>query len=192
MADIIDLRKINKRAVKTEPENERAPIAEEPRRIAPSMEKTRNALVSWSAYEYEKRERSTGWYVGAGIIASALVALGILSQNYFFIAFVALAFVMLVVYTKRPPRELEIEIFPEGIRAGKRLYEFSQIVSFWIFEKPDFKDLSLETKQTLQPYLRLPLGDADPEEIRKILSARIPEKEHADTFIDQLARVLGF
>lgn len=192
MTDVIDLRKINRSQLRNVPPYENPEIREEPKRLAPTVEKLANTLLSWSAYEYERRERGTSWYVGAGILAAGLAALGILAKSYFFVAFVALAFAVLVAYTKRPPRELKIEISPEGIRVGNRLYEFSQITSFWIFEKPEFKELSVETKQTFQPYLRLPFGDTDPQKLREILTPHIPEKEHQETFIDQLARSLGF
>lgn len=192
MADVIDLRKIKKSEMEDAFTEDGPKIYEESRRIRPAVEKSSQALLSWSAYEYEMREHVTSWYVWMGLLASALVLWGILAKNYFFIAFVVLAFILLVAYTKRQPRMLNIEIFPDGIRLGRRLYEFSQFISFWIFERPGFNELSLETKQTLRPFIFIPLGDVDPQELRKILAAYLPEKEHQEHFIDQLARSWGF
>lgn len=165
---------------------------EEPRRLAPTVEKQDGAYLSWSADEYERREHGKSWYAVVGVFAAALVALAIIAKSYFFVAFVALAFAVLLLYTKRPPRQLAISIERDGVRVGKRLYEFSALQSFWIFERADVKELSLETKQTFQPYLHLPLGDTDPEKIREILLSRLPEKEQQETVIDQLARSFGF
>jgi len=144
------------------------------------------------AYEYEKRAYGKYWYITMGVIALVLIVFSILAKSYFFLAFVVLAFTMLVVYSRREPRKISFTISAEGIFIGNRLQEFSSFKSFWIFNKQGVKELLLETGQMMQPYLHLPLGDADIKKIRKILISRLPEKEYQEPMLDQLARALGF
>ena len=66
------------------------------------------------------------------------------------------------------------------------------ILPFWIFEKTDIKELSLETDKLLTPFIRLPLGEGNPETIKAVLEQRLLKKEHQDLVSDQIARGLGF
>ena len=152
---------------------------------------TNGILIEWSALEYEKREPSVGWFLFTGGIALALVLLGILTRNYFFIALVSLAFFTLIMYIKRGPRRLEGAITQDGVYIGKRGYEFPQLKSFWIFNKPELCELSLETNITFSPFVRVPLKNTEIERLRAVLSKFLPEEEHKEFISDQLARSLG-
>lgn len=152
---------------------------------------TNDVLLEWSALEYEKRELGVGRLLLAGSIALTLVLLGIITQNYFFIAFMVLAFFTLIMYLKKEPRELEIAITPNGVYIGKRGYEFSKLKSFWIFNRPELRELSLETNITFSPFVRVPLENTDVEKLRTVLSKFLPEEEHKEFISDQIARRLG-
>jgi hypothetical protein len=194
MTDVIDLR--NKR----NGEARRVTIKEVPENEEEFQESTLASLsadedeseISWAAYEYEKRAYGKYWYIKMGVIVSVLIVFSVLAKSYFFLAFVILAFTMLVVYSRREPRKISFTISAEGIFIGNRLQEFSNFKSFWIFNKQGIRELLLETGQMMQPYLHLPLGDADIKKIRKILISRLPEKEYQEPMLDQLARALGF
>lgn len=147
--------------------------------------------IEWSAYEYDKRERGPYWFFLPGGIALALVILGIMINNYFLVAFVALAFTLLMVYMKREPRFINFALTKKGVVVDNRIYEYPSVKSFWIFEKPDLNELSFETEGALSPFIRIPLADTDVDEVRKYLGNFIKEKEHQDSAIDQIMRVLG-
>lgn len=151
---------------------------------------TSDALLEWSALEYEKRSFSVGKLLLAGGIALAFVLLGILTQNYFFIAFVVLAFSTLILYIKKEPKELEIAITQNGVYIGKRGYEFSKLKSFWVFNRPESRELSLETNITFSPFIRVPLENIGTEDLRAVLSKFLPEEEHKEFISDQIARRL--
>jgi len=42
------------------------------------------------------------------------------------------------------------------------------------------------------PYIKVPIGDENPVEIRKILIKYLPEKKHKESAIDNLAKNLKF
>lgn len=150
-------------------------------------EKTKD-LITWSALEYEFRARSGNWWLGPGVIALLFILFGILTRNYFFIAFVTIAYAVFIMYARRPPREISCALTQEGVRAGGKFYPFTELKSFWIFETSGSAELSLETSKTLSPYVRLPLGNVNPGAVRHALRKFIPEEEHKEFFSDQLAR----
>lgn len=127
---------------------------------------------------------------GAG--ALALVLLGILIHSYFFVAFVGLAFAVVIMYGHRAPREINFSVTREGVIAGRTLHCFADIKSFCIFDTITPYEVSLEVDRITAPYLRLPLGDIHPNKIRAVLSDYIPEEQHKEFLSDHFARALGF
>jgi len=129
-----------------------------------------------------------------------LFALALFVQNYFFAAFIVIAFAALVLFHNQPPKKISFSIGAEGVRAGKTLYQFSRIKSFCIFDsrrnvgvdRPEHPELSLETSQTLSPYVRLPLGDTDQQQIRNFLLRTLPEQQHQQFLMDEIMRIIGF
>lgn len=148
--------------------------------------------IAWTAHEYVKRERSRYWYCATGAVALILVVFGIINKSYFFSVFVALAFMVMVMYEKKAPRELTFVISEEGVRVGNTLRGFTDFKSFWVFEEDNIRELSLETQKTLAPFLRLPLGTQDSATIREMIRQYLPEEKHDQAPSDHIARGLGF
>ena len=149
-----------------------------------------NSPVEWSAYDntVPAGPRKIFW---TGTAAVLLAIFGILTRSYFFAAFILISFAAVLVYFKRSPKEFSFAITKEGVRVGSRMWLFSEIKSFWIFENDDGNELSLEIVKTAQPYLRIPLGELAPDSIRGMLSGFLPEEEHKILATDQIAKKLG-
>ena len=186
---VLDLRNVNSRKEikKTEVPAAKGFANYVKERLAVSEEKE---VFSWTALEYNPQEHGSYWFLTIGGVATLLVILGIVIKSYFFIAFVALAFLVIVLYAKRAPREIYFSILSKGIQAGKKFYEFSELKSFWIFEKDDEEELSLETVKGLIPFVRLPLGKVGANKIRAVLTSFLPETEHKELFSDQVLKIL--
>ena len=148
--------------------------------------------LEWVALEYPLRERGPYWYLPPSGVALAFVLFGIVIQSWFFIAFVALALVVVLLSARRPPREYRFGVSPEGILIGSTLHRFAELQSFYIFDTTDRRELSLETGRLLHSYLHLPLGELHPNKVHGVISQYLPEKEHKDFFTDQIARSIGF
>jgi hypothetical protein len=179
MADIIDLRK-------------KGQVVEAEHSVLPDPRK-KELTLQWSAREYEKKKRSTSWFIGTGAIAAVLVVFGVISKSYFFILFVALAYAVFMMYEKKMPAEFAFSISAEGVSTGSKVHAFSELTSFWIFNKRDGEEaveLSLEADKTLTPYIRLPLKNIDPERVRGFLLNYLPEKEHKEFLTDHIERSL--
>lgn len=174
MADIVDLRK-KKQIIEAEHS-----VLLDPRK--------KELILRWSGGEYERRQRSTSWFVATGGIAGLLVIFGILSKSYFFILFVALAYVVFMMYERKMPAQFDFSISAEGVAVGNKLHKFSELKSFWIMLVEGSMELSLETEKTLLPYIKLPLKNIDPERVRSFLRNYLPEKEHDDFLTDKIER----
>ena len=137
--------------------------------------------------------------VALGILTLVLYCLNVIRRRVprisalllTFIAFVALAFAVLIMYSRRAPQMIAFAATQEGVRIGSKFYKFSDLKSFWVFNMPEVKELSLETEKTITPFIRLPLGDTSAEEIKIFLRDFLPEEEHKDFASDQIARSMG-
>lgn len=144
--------------------------------------------MEWTAKEYERKKRTSSWFLALGGVATVLAVIGIFAQNYFFVGFTALAYIILILYEKRGLPEIYFAVIGDGVRVGSVLYRYADLKSFCILE--EVNELSLETKQTLVPFVRIPLRGADKEKIRMLLKNLLPEAEHKDFISDQIARNL--
>jgi len=173
MADrIIDLRKRDSEVKET----------------VPKLEPLKELAIEWSAKEYENRPRDPARMFFLGVVAIILITAGILMKSYFFVGLIMLSFLVLIMYERKRPATIGFSLTAEGIKSGKILYKFSDLKSFWIFIEA--RELSLESSKIFSRFLRLPLGNTDPERVRAYLRNFLPEQKHKEFFSDHLARNL--
>ena len=171
------------------PETERA----ERREAEMDAEAASWVKLDWVAYEYDHEPKERRWFIIGGIAAAVLILISLYSGNYFFALFVALAALVVYLYANRPPKEVYCSITPHGIQIGQRLFEFESLASFWIFyEIGGIKHLSLQSKRAFLPFIRVPLGDVHPAELRTTLRRFVPEREHEESLVEILSRLVGF
>lgn len=187
MQNTIDLRK-NQPASARDSKPEQSP----PRRETAVPEEQTEALLSWTAPEFEARSYSTRWFAVMVGFALLCVIAAIIAKNYFFLAFIALAFIVIVMYAKQPPRDILFAIAKEGVYIGRKVFSWKALKSFALIEKIGQNELSLETEKMLMPYIRIPLPETDTEALRTFLKKFIPESEHHESAADEIGRNLGF
>ncbi len=80
-----------------------------------------------------------------------------------------------------------------GIKTNDFLHRYGELKSFWIEYDPTLgiKELSLQTKKWYLPYVKIPIDEQNPVQLRLILLEFLPEVEHKDTLVEILARKLG-
>ena len=125
-----------------------------------------------------------------------LVAMAFLSLLWQGSILTALTFFALAVVTSmhfwREAREEKYEIHPHGVMVGDSFHHYHDLDSFWIHYHPEgFHELSLCTGRFLNHYIKVPLKDQDPLEIRAALMQYLPEKKHEEGLEDFLRRRLG-
>lgn len=146
--------------------------------------------MSWDVAEYERRvfDRRSLFVIGTILFLIVIYAI-LTSQELMAITFMLIAIVGYL-YQTREPTIIHAAITRLGVMYNRSLYTFDDLQSFWIDYNPEQKiaELSLQTTSDIFPYVKIPLGDADPTEIHKLLNPRIPEIEHPKRLIDILER----
>ncbi len=149
--------------------------------------------IKWQAPEFEQQEKSKSWFLIAGLIALGLFSWAVLTKNFIFALLIALAYFSISVYAIKRPKEIKLAVTSRGVRVGNTLYEYDNLRSFWIFyNPPHIRELSIRSRKTIMPYIKIPLGETNPVKIRKALVKYIPERKQEESLIDNLARGLKY
>ncbi len=147
--------------------------------------------INWQAPEFTYFEKSKSWFLISGLITAALFAWAIFSKNMLFALLIALGYFSLTAFAFKKPKLINLTISSHGIKINDALYSFDNLKSFWIFyNPPGVKEISLRSKKTIMPYIKIPLGNKNPAEIRQFLIKYIPEKRHPESLLDNLAKSL--
>lgn len=155
-------------------------------------------IISWVATEYEHREHSADWYWAIGIITVCLAIAFIIVGNMLLAIIILLGVGTLFFYSKHPPEVLEYKISRKGVRAGKVLYPWETLHSFWILEKDESaKDyhqpkLLLISKKTFMPHIIIPLNEFILDDVRHIVSHLLIEEPRVEPIIERISRKIGF
>lgn len=154
-------------------------------------EHSNDVQTHWRAPEFEICERDKKWYVYVTAALTAIILWALLSNSLVMAITFILIGVVGYIYINTEPRILDFMITVDGVVAGKEIYDFDNVESFWIFyEPPHTKLLSLKTKGQLLPFIHIPIHEENPVHIRKILLGHIPEKKQEETPIQILERFL--
>jgi len=157
------------------------------------IENIPHAELQWTSYEHEYRQRGPYWFVYPLAIATIAMVFGIITHNYLFVLLVAISFALLIYYANHIPRLLTYRIEKRGVWIEKKLIDFSQIKSFWIYAHPLMTpELLLETHRPLNPILHIRLENISSDRIRSVIKQSVPEVEQKDRISDQIARMIGF
>lgn len=154
-------------------------------------EHSRDVLTHWRAPEFEVYERDKRWYVYITLILATIIGWAIYTNS----PVMAITFILIgvvgYVYINKEPRILDFMITKDGIVAGREIYEFDNLESFWIFyELPHTKILSLRTKSHMIRHVHIPIHEEDPVHIREIIMDYIPEQKQEEGLVETMERVL--
>lgn len=151
-----------------------------------------DATIEWEALEYAHKKRGADWYAALATIAVAGSIASFLLGNIPFAILIIIGAITLAMYSVREPKIVHFEIGKRGIRASDTLYPFNTLELFWIIEEGDEPKLIMKSGKALMPYIILPLGDADTEEIREFLDEYIDEEELYEPLSHKIMEYLGF
>ena len=148
-------------------------------------------IAHWKAPEFETFERDKKWSTYVLLSLIAIVAYAVYMNS----PIMAITFIMIGVvgylYISKEARELDFAITHEGIIAGRDIYLYENIRSFWIFYEPDGKKvISLHMRSSFIPFLHMPIHEEDPSKLRSMLVEYIPEIKQEPSIVDSLERFL--
>ena len=149
--------------------------------------------LSWSAPDKHHELISHAWRKIVTILLVGMAFLALFWQDSLLTAatFFGLALVTSMHFW-REARHEQHEIHPHGVVAAGKFYHYHDFDSFWVhFHPRGFHELSLKTGRFLNHYLKIPLGEQDPFEVRDALMNYLPEEKHEEGLDDWLRRKLG-
>lgn len=155
-------------------------------------EHSADVLAHWQAPEFEMYEPNKKWLLYIVFLFIALIAYALYANSPIMAITFVLFGVVGYIHVGKQPRTLDFMITYDGIIAGREIFHYESIKSFWIFyEADDTKVISLHMDSYLTPFVHIPIHNEDPVEIRKILLNYIEEIKQEPSIVDALERFLG-
>jgi hypothetical protein len=150
-------------------------------------------ILRWSAYEHEYTERSHDWYWALWIVAISMMIISILLHDVLFGIIVILAASAIALHARVQPELVSFEISDRGIRIGKVLHRYSEIISFWVEDEIGDRPLLLvDTTKWMSPNLIIPIEHIEPSVVRAYLKERAREVPMHEPLAHQILEFFGF
>lgn len=100
--------------------------------------------------------------------------------------------IVFYVFMKKGKRSVNVSVDFRGIGIDNSIYSYDKLKSFWVFYDPPYeKYLSIGTKSTLSPFVRIKLGAQNPVELRSYLLSYLVEAEHPAPFLEIMMERFG-
>lgn len=149
--------------------------------------------MRWSAYEHEHIERGSDWYWALGVVAVCIALAAILLHNTLFAILIILAATLIGMLANVPPELTEFEVSDKGVRVGKEMHRYDDILGFWVEEDHDAPPLLLvDTTKMMAPNLIIPLDGVEPALVRAILLEHTPEVPMKEPLAHKILEFFGF
>lgn len=151
----------------------------------------KDILAHWRAPEYEVFERDKKWYLVVTLVLLGIIGWAVYSNS----PVMAITFILIGIvgyfHINREPLTMDFMITPDGVVAGREIYEFDDLKSFWIFYEPEgLRVISLHNKEGFTPYVHIPIHEENPAHIRQVLLEFIPEEKREPGLMDLMERLL--
>jgi len=154
--------------------------------------------ISWTAPQYDHHEHTTDWYWAVGIVSVSFSIAFVIGGNILLAIIILLGMGTLLYYAKHEPKIVEYEFSKKGVRAGKTLYPWETLDSFWILEghtthgKVCAPKLILISRKQFMPHIVMLLDESVISEVQQTLQHMLHEEPQMEPFYDRLMRLIGF
>ncbi len=148
--------------------------------------------ISWSALEYEEKDRSADWFWALGVVVVTSVVTAIIFNNYFFAALLLISGGLLYFLAKKPPEVILYEITDKGIQMRSHFYNFKELKAFYV-QKEGASTLFIKTSRFFLPIISVPTERHLLEQIQNVFRAnKVPEQEMKEHPAEKIMESLGF
>lgn len=148
--------------------------------------------VHWQASEFISQEKNGLWFTVFGIIVLGLIAADVfLLKSYTFSILVVVMAVAVVVYSRRPPRQINYTLSgSQGLYVGEKLYHFNEFKAFGLIQDDGNHSIMLLPIKRFAPGVSVYFPEEAGERIVDILGARLPMEKLKLDVIDVVVRKL--
>jgi len=151
--------------------------------------------ITWSAPEFEYREKDVSWYWISIIVASLIIAFAVWERNFLFGFFIVIAEILFVAWGNETPRFLDFKMTERDIEIGEeeKSYPMSALEHFSVDHLDDsWSELIFPFKAKLKTPLRIIIPAEKIEEVRKHLKPILKEMDYEPHLLDSLERFIRF
>lgn len=151
--------------------------------------------ISWRAYEFAHRPKTSDWYWTVGIVTVGAVVTSIFFNSIIFAILLIVICLSLLLHANKPPRLLEYHLTQRGLVIDKHLYPIVTLESFWIDEYENgVAKLIVKSTKKMMVYIIVPLvPEVTPDEVRHFFfQHNVAEVEHHEPVSQQIMEYLGF
>jgi hypothetical protein len=149
--------------------------------------------LAWQAYEFEPQRKGADWYWALGIIALSVAATAVIFNNVIFGVFVIVGALSLMAVAANHPGMVSYGVDERGVVAGRTLYPFETLESYWIDTSRGPAKLILKSRKLLMTHIVISIPEGmDPARVRRAFSGRIAEVEHEEPLSHRVMEYLGF
>lgn len=140
-------------------------------------EENKNEKLSWEIPEYIKHKRNKTWYIMASIIGLGLIVYSFFTNNFLFSFIIIIAGAVIIVTDSKEPQRITISLEEDGVKLGKKFYDYDEFKNFSIVYKPknSVKNLYFEFNSAFKHRLSIPLEDQKPLQLRDFLLKYVEE-----------------
>lgn len=152
-----------------------------------------NTSIEWTASEYIKHARGTGWYIVlilATVVLTAVVYF--LTKDIFAAVITVVVGIVVGVFSLNKPKEITYRLSADGFTAGDKQYSFSEFKSFAIIREGDLYSLNLMSIKKFMPVISAYFAAKDEERIVNMLGQYLAYEERGLDQIERLTRRLRF
>ncbi len=152
----------------------------------------KDTAIEWRALERREHAHAPDWYWAVGIITLSIAATAALLHNILFAVLIVVSAIALFLRTLQKPREVAYSLTSRGFRSGTEFTPWSALESFWIDEHVHEPKLIIKPVALISPLLIIPLDGVDKENLRVMLSEKLPETELHEPLSKKIMEFLGF
>ncbi|MFB6225393.1 MAG: hypothetical protein ABEI13_02960 [Candidatus Paceibacteria bacterium] len=148
-------------------------------------------LYSYTTPSFQERSHSFLWYATFALIGLILLVYAIVSRSPIMFIVFLLLIVLTVFLLRQKPEEIQVDILDKGIRVDQdTVYLYTNIKFFGILYDDDSAAISLFLNKGAMRYVKIPLGNENPEDIAAIIEQFVEREDNQESFIDKLDSML--
>lgn len=150
-------------------------------------------LIQWEAPEFRHYPKNFAWYITLLLVVALLVVYQAIQGDWFGAISLTIIAVFVYLFARHKPGSVFVEISDKGIHLNDAFIPYTHIKHFWIVHNDKHQVLNFETTAYINHIQSIELVDQDPEEIKDILQAALPEHpEPQETIAQRIAHKFKF
>lgn len=148
--------------------------------------------VKWQAMEYVQYAKQPLWYVGFGVVVVILMVFAVwLMQAWTFAVLILVMAVALLLYSHRPPRELNYILSEKGLYINDQLHPIGDFKAFGVMQGGESPSFMLIPIKRFRPGLSVYFPTEVGERAVDLLGAYLPMQDIKLDFFDKIVQKLN-